>query len=229
MTEMAVRMGGGFRARDADGNAVYPDWMPDSMVMRMELAEAEDRREAQAEERARAVWGQELAARSAVLAAEMAAERGVYVSMRAVLSDAPDRLAEKIGRTRQEALAYHSALMDKQDAEARVRLRRALRREWPAALVEAALDGDDLDGEGFAADTSAPGPKEVAEREELHERALQRRIRRREIQGIAKAVVHLDPVRAAHGRAIAALALAGAGTYGAPASQRVLAFEAGTP
>jgi hypothetical protein len=135
--------------------------MPDSMVARLFTADLEDQRDAQAEQAVQAVRAQEWRTRNALLAAELAA-----------------------------ALAYFSAQADLQHVRERARWRKVLRREGePAALVEAAMDGDDLDGEGFAVDTSAREPGEVAEREAMAERSLERRIRRAEICKIAKGTV----------------------------------------
>jgi hypothetical protein len=152
--------------------------------------------EARAEEQARALVVEQWRTRNALLAAELAAGRGVFVSMRDVLDEVPDRLAAQVGRTRGEALSYFSALADQQDAEERARLRRALRREGvPGMVAEAMVDGDDLGGEGLAADVSAPLPEDLERDRELLERGRARRARRQEIGQVVRGTLRAREMR----------------------------------
>lgn len=117
---------------------------------------------------------QDWATRNAIAAGELAAERGEYFTPREVMQG----LA---GRTKGEAIAWYSAVADRQDAEQRARLRRMGYR-------------DDLSiSEDFSADTSAPHPDDVARDAETLARGRAARARRREIAKVAGA---MDRVRA---------------------------------
>jgi predicted transcriptional regulator len=134
---MSVRMGGGWQGEG------YPEHMSDSMIRRLEQARLDEEREALRAEAVKEVMAQDWATRNAIAAGELAAERGEYFTPREVMSG----LA---GRTKEEAIAWHSALMDRQDAEQRARLRRMGYRD------ELTISED------WAADTSAPHPDDLA-------------------------------------------------------------------
>lgn len=165
---MSVRMGGGWQGEG------YPEHMSDSMIRRLEQARLDEEREALRAEAVKEVMAQDWATRNAIAAGELAAERGEYFTPREVMSG----LA---GRTKEEAIAWHSALMDRQDAEQRARLRRMGYRD------ELTISED------WAADTSAPHPDDLARDAETLARGRARRARRREVQKIAGA---MDAVRA---------------------------------
>lgn len=121
--------GGGFSRSNG-----YPGPMSDALVQRLARQELEEQREAAIEERMvaqmRADWEQ----RQAQAAGLLAEQRGEVVSAR-------DVLRGWVGRTKAEALAYHSAQMDLEDAQQMARLRRQF-RHWDDDAIHAEMSAD---------------------------------------------------------------------------------------
>lgn len=172
MSELQVRMGGGFGA-DTVGR------LSPALQHRMLAADAEHEAEGRAQARRRAERAAADEENRIVLSIEMARERGELVDVRQAIADGG------VGRTVSEALSYYSALGDIEDARLAGQARRA----------QARLN-EELYGEGATwVDTSAPHPDEVAADVALLERGRAVRARKREISKIAAAEVKVDKMR----------------------------------
>jgi outer membrane receptor for Fe3+-dicitrate len=147
--------------------------------------EAEERQERQ-QERERAAQLEQIQERNLMLAMDQAVQRGELVSV----SETMRTRGANIGRTRTEALAYYSAVQDRDDAVARVRARREMQR---LGVDEVAYS------EMYSGDISAPSAAEqaevAAERAKL-DRRYASRARDQHIGAVARGVAEGVLIRA---------------------------------